>query len=170
MWNIVPIPGLVANPAKGSNHNKGAAVDLTLVDLTTGKEFTNYNIRFNESEMIMEFFGDKTVNIEIKFTNEYERFLEKNRHYRKKNIFLRNQVIDRERLQTTFRNISEEIQREKQQVDQKKKELKSIGAIEFDEKQYLLIRTGVSEAYRHYQALLVKLNEIKRKTDKFWGI
>lgn len=32
MWARVPIEGYVANPAKGSNHNRGAAVDVTLVD------------------------------------------------------------------------------------------------------------------------------------------
>lgn len=32
MWKLVPLEGYVANPAKGSNHNRGAAVDLTLVD------------------------------------------------------------------------------------------------------------------------------------------
>lgn len=32
MWAHFPIEGYVANPAKGSNHNRGAAVDLTLVD------------------------------------------------------------------------------------------------------------------------------------------
>lgn len=32
MWARVPVEGYVANPAKGSNHNRGAAVDLTLVD------------------------------------------------------------------------------------------------------------------------------------------
>lgn len=31
MWKILPKPGYVANPYKGSNHNRGAAVDLTLV-------------------------------------------------------------------------------------------------------------------------------------------
>ena len=28
----------MANPAKGSNHNRGTAVDLTLIDLKTGQE------------------------------------------------------------------------------------------------------------------------------------
>ncbi|MEO8404300.1 MAG: M15 family metallopeptidase, partial [Chitinophagaceae bacterium] len=28
----------VANPAKGSGHNRGIAVDLTIIDLKTGKE------------------------------------------------------------------------------------------------------------------------------------
>ncbi len=31
MWKILPKPGYVANPKKGGNHNRGAAVDLTLV-------------------------------------------------------------------------------------------------------------------------------------------
>jgi D-alanyl-D-alanine dipeptidase len=33
MWKIMPQPGYVANPKFGSNHNRGAAVDLTLVTL-----------------------------------------------------------------------------------------------------------------------------------------
>jgi D-alanyl-D-alanine dipeptidase len=37
MWKILPQPGYVADPRKGSNHNRGAAVDLTLVD-DQGKE------------------------------------------------------------------------------------------------------------------------------------
>ncbi|WP_417935716.1 M15 family metallopeptidase [Flagellimonas allohymeniacidonis] len=32
MWEIVPNPQYVANPVKGSIHNKGGAVDITLVD------------------------------------------------------------------------------------------------------------------------------------------
>jgi len=31
MWRIRPDPGYVADPRRGSNHNRGAAVDLTLV-------------------------------------------------------------------------------------------------------------------------------------------
>ncbi len=37
MWAQFPVEGYVANPAKGSNHNRGAAVDLTLVD-ASGRE------------------------------------------------------------------------------------------------------------------------------------
>ena len=37
MWAKFPVPGYVADPAKGSNHNRGAAVDLTLTD-SQGKE------------------------------------------------------------------------------------------------------------------------------------
>jgi D-alanyl-D-alanine dipeptidase len=37
MWQIVPDDRYAANPAKGSGHNRGIAVDLTLYDLQTGK-------------------------------------------------------------------------------------------------------------------------------------
>ncbi len=37
-WNLVPDERYVANPAKGSRHNRGCAVDVTLVDTKTGKE------------------------------------------------------------------------------------------------------------------------------------
>lgn len=37
MWQIVPNSEYVANPAKGSIHNRGGAVDITLVD-SNGKE------------------------------------------------------------------------------------------------------------------------------------
>jgi D-alanyl-D-alanine dipeptidase len=33
MWEKMPDPSYVANPRRGSNHNRGAAVDVTLVDL-----------------------------------------------------------------------------------------------------------------------------------------
>ena len=37
MWARFPVEGYVANPAKGSNHNRGAAADVTLVD-SKGRE------------------------------------------------------------------------------------------------------------------------------------
>jgi zinc D-Ala-D-Ala dipeptidase len=38
MWEIFPNSTYVADPASGSNHNRGAAVDLTLIDRSTGQE------------------------------------------------------------------------------------------------------------------------------------
>jgi len=42
MWAIVPNPQYVANPVKGSIHNKGGAVDITLVTLEGGQFHSNY--------------------------------------------------------------------------------------------------------------------------------
>ena len=38
MWDLIRDERYVANPAKGSGHNRGATVDLTLVQLATGQE------------------------------------------------------------------------------------------------------------------------------------
>jgi len=38
MWEIFPNSTYVADPATGSKHNRGGAVDLTLVNLATGQE------------------------------------------------------------------------------------------------------------------------------------
>ena len=38
MWERIGNPDYVADPAKGSRHNRGAAVDVTLIDLSTGRE------------------------------------------------------------------------------------------------------------------------------------
>jgi D-alanyl-D-alanine dipeptidase len=37
-WELVKDERYVANPAKGSGHNRGIAVDLTIIDLNTGSE------------------------------------------------------------------------------------------------------------------------------------
>ena len=47
MWSIVSDPNYVANPARGSIHNRGGAVDITLVDengneLNMGTDFDHF--------------------------------------------------------------------------------------------------------------------------------
>jgi D-alanyl-D-alanine dipeptidase len=38
MWEIFPNPAYVADPASGSVHNRGGAIDCSLVNLATGSE------------------------------------------------------------------------------------------------------------------------------------
>ena len=38
IWRLVPDRRYAANPRKGRNHNRGVAVDLTIIDMKTGKE------------------------------------------------------------------------------------------------------------------------------------
>ncbi len=68
MWSIVSDANYVANPAKGSIHNKGCAVDITLVDKNN-----------NELDMgtKFDFFGEKA-------SHKYNRFSEKILKNRKK--------------------------------------------------------------------------------------
>ena len=61
MWKILPGTHYVANPAKGSKHNRGAAVDLTLVD-AEGKEL-NMGTPF-------DFFGKEAHHTYTKHSKE----------------------------------------------------------------------------------------------------
>ena len=38
LWQVCPNPDYVADPKIGSNHTRGVAIDLTLLDMTTGEE------------------------------------------------------------------------------------------------------------------------------------
>ena len=38
MWQLTPNRHYIANPKKGSNHNRAIALDLTIADIKTGKE------------------------------------------------------------------------------------------------------------------------------------
>ncbi len=62
MWEIVPNPQYVANPVKGSIHNKGGAVDITLVDLD-GNEL-NMGTDF-------DFFGKKAYHDNTNLPEEF---------------------------------------------------------------------------------------------------
>jgi zinc D-Ala-D-Ala dipeptidase len=60
MWAIVPDANYVANPLKGSIHNKGNAVDITLVDFE-GKEIdmgTEFDFFGKEASHNYEFLSD----------------------------------------------------------------------------------------------------------------
>lgn len=61
MWAIVPNPIYVANPAKGSIHNKGGAVDISLVDLS-GKDI-DMGTKF-------DFFGEEASHNYLKFNQK----------------------------------------------------------------------------------------------------
>ncbi len=51
LWDVMPDDRYVTNPAKGSMHNRGAAVDLTLVRLDSGEEL--------DMGTAYDFFGEK---------------------------------------------------------------------------------------------------------------
>jgi exonuclease SbcC len=98
-----------------------------------------------------------------KLETEYDRLSREKQALQKKSMYLRSQVVEREKHLITLRHATEEIQRENRELENKKKELKAIGAVEFDEKQYRPIRIRVSETYRVYQEALSKLDNIKEK-------
>ena len=63
LWDKVPDPRYVARPWKGSEHNKGVAVDLTIVD-STGKELemgTPYDFFGKEAHQYYADFDDPSI-------------------------------------------------------------------------------------------------------------
>ncbi|PNX51428.1 MAG: AAA family ATPase [Thermoplasmata archaeon M9B2D] len=91
---------------------------------------------------------------------DFEKLTKERSALQKKNTYLHNQVVEREKLQSILRHSSSEIQREKQQIESKKEELKTVSSIEFDEKQFQHIRTQINEAYKIYQESLSRLDAI----------
>ncbi len=61
MWKIVSNPEYVANPAKGSIHNRGGAVDITIVD-ANGKEL--------DMGTTFDFFGPEASHYYENLTDE----------------------------------------------------------------------------------------------------
>ncbi len=57
MWKKLPVPGLVANPATGSRHNRGSAVDISLVD-ASGKELDFGTAHDDFSEKAKTFYSE----------------------------------------------------------------------------------------------------------------
>ncbi|DAC71926.1 MAG TPA: SMC family ATPase [Thermoplasmata archaeon] len=98
-----------------------------------------------------------------KLQMEHERISREKQALQKKGIYLRSQVVEREKHQSSLRHTTEETQRENRQLESMNKELKTIGAVVFDEKQYQLIRVHVGEAYKIYQETLTKLDNVKER-------
>lgn len=61
MWKKVPNPSYVADPRKGSMHNRGSAIDLTIVD-SNGKEL--------DMGTDFDFFGQKAYHTYTKHSKE----------------------------------------------------------------------------------------------------
>ena len=64
MWKIVSNPEYVANPAKGSIHNRGGAVDISLV---------NYNGKELQMGTSFDFFGKEASHNYINLSKEIKR-------------------------------------------------------------------------------------------------
>ena len=62
MWKIVSNPKYVADPAKGSIHNRGGAVDITLVYSDTGKEL--------DMGTAFDFFGEEASHNYLNISDE----------------------------------------------------------------------------------------------------
>ncbi len=88
MWKIVPNPSYVADPSKGSIHNRGGAVDITLVDshgkeLEMGTSFDFFGIEasHNYSNLSQEIKENRVFLKKIMIQNGFKSFDSEWWHY-----------------------------------------------------------------------------------------
>lgn len=88
MWTIVSDPNYVANPAKGSIHNRGGAVDITLVDrnnkeLDMGTPFDFFGIKssHNFKELDKKILQNRELLKRIMLKSGFESFDSEWWHY-----------------------------------------------------------------------------------------
>lgn len=88
MWKIVSDPNYVANPAKGSIHNRGGAVDITLVDengveLDMGTPFDHFGSEasHNYSDLPKEVLKNRKLLKKIMIKSGFESFDSEWWHY-----------------------------------------------------------------------------------------
>jgi exonuclease SbcC len=100
----------------------------------------------------------KEINIE---QEEKDKFSREQQALQKKRNYLQTQFREKERIGTTITNISTEIKREKAEEENKDKELKKIGAVTFNLKEFESVKKQVEVLYKKYQSTLDVLNEKK---------
>lgn len=88
MWKIVPNPTYVANPKKGSIHNKGGAVDITLVDslgielnMGTGFDFFGPEAGHNYTNLSAEILANRQLLKSIMLQYNFKSFDSEWWHY-----------------------------------------------------------------------------------------
>lgn len=83
--------------------------------------------------------------------------------FMKKRNYLQNQLREKEGINATVRQINSEIKREKVEIENHEKQLKKIGVIVFDKKEFEKVKRSVDVFYKKYQDMLDVFN--KRKDD-----
>ena len=118
------------------------------------KKFNN-EIKNKEKEI--------TQNIENIKKQEFEKekiTREQNALQKKKN-YLQEQLREKERIQTTIKNLSKELKDEELEIEVKEKKLKELETVFFDEKEFEKIKNLVEKTYENYQASLRFFNDKK---------
>lgn len=88
MWKLVPNPNFVANPKKGSIHNRGGAVDISLVDslgvevdMGTKFDFFGEEASHNYQNLSGEILANRKFLKEIMLQNNFKSFDSEWWHY-----------------------------------------------------------------------------------------
>ncbi len=110
--------------------------------------------------------------------NEYERLSREQRALQKKRNYLQTQLREKERIDTTIKNVLTEINREEKEIEDKEKQLMKIGKVEFNLNEYESVkrrvetlRNELGSSLKTFQEKKDRLNEakidlVKKESDK----
>ena len=85
---------------------------------------------------------------------EKDKHLREQQALQRKRNYLQTQLREKERVDATINNISAEIKRENLEMEHKDKELKKIGVVTFDLKEFENVKKQVEVLYKNYQSSL----------------
>lgn len=125
----------------------------------------------DQHDVLLKKFNDEKRKYEKEigtFSNEINKvqeekdiFSREQQALQKKRNYLHTQLRERERIDATITNISAEIKREITEMENKGKELKKIGVVTFDLKEFKTVKKQVEVLYKKYQSTLDVFNEKK---------
>ncbi len=105
----------------------------------------------------------KTLKIE---QNEYERLSREQRALQKKRNYLQTQLREKERIDTTIKNVLTEINREEKEIEDKEKQLMKIGKVEFNLNEYEGVKRRVETLRNELDSSLKTFQEKKDRLNK----
>jgi len=92
---------------------------------------------------------------------EYDKISRECQALKKRSDYLQEQQREKEKIDTTIRNVTKEFNREKNDLENKEKQLIKKGDIVFNLKEYETVKRQVKEFYNKYQSLLEVLDKKK---------
>jgi len=123
------------------------------------KLLTNFdNDISNKNKQISSFLNEiETLDDERQRTSREQSALDK------KNSYLNIQLREKERIETTINNISNELKSEQQESERKQNRANELRSIEFDIEEFKKISSQVNEYYKKYQDFLSVLDKKKEE-------
>ena len=98
--------------------------------------------------------------------NEYERLSREQRALQKKRNYLQTQLREKERIDTTIKNVLTEINREEKEIEDKEKQLMKIGKVEFNLNEYESVKRRVETLRKELDSSLKTFQEKKDRLNK----
>ena len=129
-----------------------------------------------QHDHLLKNFNDETYKKENEINNflkeikkdeeKKERLSREQQALTKKRNYLQNQLREKEGIDATIRSINSEIKSEKTEIQNCENQLKKIGTVVFNEKEYDKIKTEVDVFYKKYQSNLDVFNDKKDDLNK----